>query len=294
MYQGPRHRPPIRPMMTSPNGNIFRVTGHLCGEFTVPGEFPAQKPVTRSFDVFFDLRMNERLSEQSWGWWFETLSRPLWHHCNALAYKSTIAAKSHMWHFGAYNSLGICCVGCFNNGVLRKHSAVLSFSITKREMIYKADECWKYFLLWTVHLLFPLFFDELVIFKWPGYHTSLVYSNTRSGEHQCNQIMVYWMTCLQSIPYKQDTLTITVYNTQPEKILTRETFMAIANCIYLMMTSSNGNFFRVTGPWCAEFTGDIHRSPVNSPHKGQWRGALMFSLICAWINAWVHNREAGD
>ena len=38
----------------------------------------------------------------------------------------------------------------------------------------------------------------------------------------------------------------------------------------------------------------IHRSPVNSPHKGQWRGALMLSLICAWINDWVNNREAGD
>ena len=38
----------------------------------------------------------------------------------------------------------------------------------------------------------------------------------------------------------------------------------------------------------------IHRSPVNSPHKGQWRGALMFSLICAWINSWVNNGEAGD
>ena len=38
----------------------------------------------------------------------------------------------------------------------------------------------------------------------------------------------------------------------------------------------------------------IHRSPVTSPHKGQWRGALMFSLICAWINIWVNNREAGD
>ena len=42
-------------MMTSSNGNIFRVTGHLCGEFTGPGEFPAQRPVTRSFDVFFHL-----------------------------------------------------------------------------------------------------------------------------------------------------------------------------------------------------------------------------------------------
>ena len=37
-----------------------------------------------------------------------------------------------------------------------------------------------------------------------------------------------------------------------------------------------------------------HRSPVNSPHQGQWRGALMFSLICAWINSWVNNREASD
>ena len=42
------------------------------------------------------------------------------------------------------------------------------------------------------------------------------------------------------------------------------------------------------------FVRGIHRSPVNSPHKGQWLGALMFSLICVWINAWVNNREAGD
>ena len=42
------------------------------------------------------------------------------------------------------------------------------------------------------------------------------------------------------------------------------------------------------------FVRGIHRSPVNSPHKGQWRGALMFSLICAWISAWVNNREAGN
>ena len=37
-----------------------------------------------------------------------------------------------------------------------------------------------------------------------------------------------------------------------------------------------------------------HRSPANSPHKGRWRGALMFSSICAWINGWLNNREAGD
>ena len=42
------------------------------------------------------------------------------------------------------------------------------------------------------------------------------------------------------------------------------------------------------------FVRGIHRSPMNSPHKGQWRGALMFCLICAWINSWVNNCEAGD
>ena len=42
------------------------------------------------------------------------------------------------------------------------------------------------------------------------------------------------------------------------------------------------------------FVGEIHRSPMNSPNKGQWSGALTFSLICAWINGWVNNPEAGD
>ena len=70
-------------MMTSSNGSIFRVTGHLCGEFTGPGEFPTQRPVTRSFDVYFDLCPNKWLSKQSWGWWFETLSCSLWCHRNA-------------------------------------------------------------------------------------------------------------------------------------------------------------------------------------------------------------------
>ena len=51
-------------MMTSSNGNIFRVTGPLCGEFTDPGELPTQMPVTRTLDVFFDLRLNKRLGKQ--------------------------------------------------------------------------------------------------------------------------------------------------------------------------------------------------------------------------------------
>ena len=47
-------------------------------------------------------------------------------------------------------------------------------------------------------------------------------------------------------------------------------------------------------PRCWPFVRGIRRSPLNSSHKGQWRGAWMFSLICPWINGWVNNREAGD
>ena len=55
----------------------------LCaGNSPVAGEFPAQRPVTRSFDVSFDLRLNKQFSKQSWGWWFEAPSHSLWSHCN--------------------------------------------------------------------------------------------------------------------------------------------------------------------------------------------------------------------
>ena len=53
------------------------------------------------------------------------------------------------------------------------------------------------------------------------------------------------------------------------------------------MTSSNGSIFRVTGPLWGN-------PPVNSPHKGQWRRALIFSLIYVWTNVWANNRDAGD
>ena len=64
-------------MMTSSNGTFSALP--------VTDEFPAQRPVTRSFDGFFDLRLNKCLNKQSWGWWFETPSWPLWRHCNGLS-----------------------------------------------------------------------------------------------------------------------------------------------------------------------------------------------------------------
>ena len=52
------------------------------GNSPASGEFPAQRPVTRSFDVFFDVCLNKQFRKQSWCWWFEMPSRPLWRHCN--------------------------------------------------------------------------------------------------------------------------------------------------------------------------------------------------------------------
>ena len=60
---------------------IFSALLAICAGYSpVPGEFPTQRPVTRSFDVFFDVRPNKRLSKQWWGWWFETLSS----HCDVI------------------------------------------------------------------------------------------------------------------------------------------------------------------------------------------------------------------
>ena len=71
-------------MMTSSNGNIFHVTDHLCGEFTGDRWIPRTKASDVELWCFFDLCLNKRLSKQWWGWWFETLLRPLWRHCNGL------------------------------------------------------------------------------------------------------------------------------------------------------------------------------------------------------------------
>ena len=69
-------------MMTSSNGNIFRVTGHLCGEFTGLRWIPRTKASDAELWCFFYLPPNKGLSKQWRGWWFETPSCPLWRHRN--------------------------------------------------------------------------------------------------------------------------------------------------------------------------------------------------------------------
>ena len=72
----------------------FSTSLAICaGNSPASGEFPAQRPVSRSFHVFFDLCLNTRLRKQQWGWWFETLSRPLWRHCNVGMISIIISVK---------------------------------------------------------------------------------------------------------------------------------------------------------------------------------------------------------
>ena len=92
-------------MMTSSNGNVFRVIGLCAGNSPVTGEFPTQRPVTRSFDASFDVHLKKRLSKQPWGWWIETLSWSLWRQCNGSlvkwGYVTSFVISKYMYMKGA-------------------------------------------------------------------------------------------------------------------------------------------------------------------------------------------------
>ena len=127
-------------MMTSSNGNIFRVTGPLCGEFTGPGEIPAQRPVTRSFDVFFDVRPNKRLSKQPWGWWFKTSSWSLWRQwidfLHAMSFLSDLPRHwiAHLFMTGV-------------SAILLPYDIVNKYRLKRKERIKVAR---RYFIEWKV------------------------------------------------------------------------------------------------------------------------------------------------
>ena len=91
----------------------FSASLALCaGNSPVTDEYPAQGPVTRSFDVVFDVRLNKRLGNQSWGWWSETPTRSLWRHCNVL-FRNCIHIHQHQLE--AVSSRDIYSVGHLRN-----------------------------------------------------------------------------------------------------------------------------------------------------------------------------------
>ena len=85
-------------IMTCHQMETFSALLALCvGNSPVNGEFPSQRPVTRSFEVSFDMRLNKQLSKQSCVWWFETPSCSLWRHCNA--YCSEYSTSEMTFHY---------------------------------------------------------------------------------------------------------------------------------------------------------------------------------------------------
>ena len=169
--------------------NFSAILALFEGNSPITSEFPTQRPLTQSFDVLFDMRLNKHLSKPSRRRWFETPSRSLWRHCNVLLCRENILT---------FYTLGI-------------EEIYVCFCMSSHPLL-KMEKSWL--------KSFATDNNDLP-----------VHDDVTNWEH----FLRYW-----------------------------------------------------------PFVRGIHRSPVNSPHKGQWRGALMFSLICAWINGWVNNGEAGD
>ena len=96
---------------------IFSALLALCaGNSPVTGELFSQRPVTRSFDVLFDLCLNLRLNKQSWGWWFEAPSCSLWRYCNGVRVIRKhfyIMKSSYMWEITTHQSTDIVHTFCF-------------------------------------------------------------------------------------------------------------------------------------------------------------------------------------
>ena len=103
---------------------------------------------------------------------------------------------------------------------------------------------------------------------------------------------VFLMVCLNKLLNKRSRRQW--FETHPEQ---GNKMLGKSNIISSWLTWTHYVWWRLqmeTFPRYWPFVQGIHRSPVNSPHKGRWRGAFMFSLICAYINGWVNNGEAGD
>ena len=186
------------------------------GNSPVPDEFPTQRPVTRSFDVYFDLRPDKRFSKQSWGWWYEPLSHSLRHHRNDIAL--------------TYFPLGI-----------KMHMAI----ILSRDWIKyprqnlgstsKPTTLWKDVHSLWMHITTSDFF-RCWMFSW---------ENSRNTMLQ--HFPLLWIFVLGCVPYVQTIRSLCLWHRAFR-------LMIYLNNWTSMKTSSNGNIFRVTGHLLGEFT----------------------------------------
>ena len=115
------------------------------GNSPVTGEFPSQRPMMRSYDVIFELRFNKALSKQSWGSWFETLSHPLWRHCNGDPHcdpTATLYAVRRDPSFHGIQSYSLCCNDVINPfNALRPEQNCQYFAGDILKYIYLNENC---------------------------------------------------------------------------------------------------------------------------------------------------------
>ena len=137
----------------------------------------------------------------------------------------------------------------------------------------------------TLYLIYPMLSDWICSLKFKFHHhiihitTQIHIFTSEDRDGNIGNKVDAWDTLIHPSVHSLD---------EPWQVLTGTSGRDLG--MISMMMSSNGNIF----PRYWHFVRGIHRSPVNSPHKGQWRGALMFCLIWAWINRWVNNCEAGE
>ena len=109
----------VKSMMTSSNERVFSALLTLCERNSpVTSEFPSQRPVTQSFDVFFDLRLNNCLSKQGRRRWFETPSRPLWRHYKAIIIRKSLSQLATSSHWRELMEIKICFMPRQNKSVM--------------------------------------------------------------------------------------------------------------------------------------------------------------------------------
>ena len=115
---------------------IFSALLAICaGNSPVTGEFSAQRPVTRSFDFFFDLRLNKRLDKHWWGWWFQAPSRSLWRHSNG------VCVCVCVWGGGGEGGGGSVCVTNETTGLSFIHNIYVSWrSIIHYGILHRAEQ----------------------------------------------------------------------------------------------------------------------------------------------------------
>ena len=149
-------------MITASNGKkkVSALLALCAGNSPVTSEFPAQRPMTRSFDVFSDLRLNKRLRKQSWGWWFEAPSCWLWRHCNISFFFFNVYTSAFLRTCSYTHRLS----PCHQRPLLLNNWTLIPAWISN----HIASKVWMKLLIHSqTSTVAPLKFGYIYVYKWP-------------------------------------------------------------------------------------------------------------------------------